>query len=57
MRAIIDDNGELEVFTNNKDICFDCEFTNLCPLISAIEREVAILHYENTEIRECGFKL
>ena len=54
MYAIINDEGNLEVHTDENDSCYFCKNIYKCPLIQAISKEYVILHYSDIEISKCG---
>lgn len=54
MYCIVNDDGNLEVHTDEDDSCFLCKNIYKCPLIQALSKEYVILHYANIEISKCG---
>lgn len=46
--------GDLQVYTDENDSCFNCKNLTKCPLIQAISKEIVIMHYSDIEVRECG---
>ncbi len=54
MYAIVNNQGKIEVFLNENDVCSVCKNRYKCPLIQAISKEYVFLHYEEVEISQCG---
>ena len=54
MYALVNDRGNLEIHTDNYDLCYTCKNIRKCPLIQAISKEFVIMHYSDIEIKECG---
>ena len=54
MRAEIDNDGDLLIFTESYDLCQNCKHINKCPLIQAIRQEIVILHYSDIAVGDCG---
>ena len=54
MYAVVNDENDLEVHTNDTDLCFTCKNIYRCPLIQAIYKEYVFLHYSDIEVQECG---
>lgn len=54
MYTTIDENKKLQVYAEEVDICYSCSHMNTCPLIAALQSEVAILKYEAVEVQDCG---
>lgn len=50
----VNEEGHLEVHTDNFDLCYSCKNILKCPLIHALSKEYAFLHYSDVEIRNCG---
>jgi len=50
----INNNREPEVYIEKDDICQTCSNARDCPLITALNSEVAILRYESIVIENCG---
>ncbi len=40
-------------YTENKDECSVCINFDICPLITGIEKNLVIPHYENIVIKKC----
>lgn len=54
MYAIVNNQGKIEVHTDNYDLCYGCKNILKCPLIQAISKEYVFMHYSDVEIRECS---
>ena len=54
MYALINNDGDLEVYAESCDLCHSCKNRNLCPLIQAICKEYVFMHYSDIEVKECG---
>lgn len=54
MYAIVNNQGKIEVHTDNYDLCYSCKNILKCPLIQAISKEYVFMHYSDVKIRECG---
>lgn len=54
MYCIVNNNGDLEVHTDENDICYNCKNLLKCPLIQALSKEYVFLHYSDVEIKDCG---
>lgn len=54
MYAKVNEKGKLEIHTNYNDLCYKCKNLYKCPLIHCISQEIVILHYADTEVKECG---
>lgn len=46
-------SGELGVFVKDSDNCYTCINKNKCPLIMALQNEVAILRYDYIDVEAC----
>lgn len=52
----VKEDKELHVVTERCDQCFTCFYHRICPLVSALRNEVAILKYQFISINECEMK-
>jgi len=54
MYCTVNNKNNLEVHTDNNDLCFYCKNLYKCPLIQALTNEYVFLHYSDIEIKDCG---
>ncbi|EKE03063.1 MAG: hypothetical protein ACD_20C00279G0012 [uncultured bacterium] len=54
MYVTVNDQGALEVYTEEKDICYICSNMDVCPLMASLQCEVAVLRYDGLNIEDCG---
>lgn len=54
MYCIVNDFGDLEVHTEDNDLCNKCKNLHKCPLIQALSKEYVFLHYSDVEVKGCG---
>lgn len=54
MYCTVNDFGDLEVHTENNDLCNKCKNLYKCPLIQALSKEYVFLHYSDVEVKNCG---
>jgi len=54
MYITVNDNGCIEVYTEEDDACYTCDNISSCPLIVSLQNELTILHYESINVEECG---
>lgn len=53
MYCIVNNCGEIEVHTEDCDLCSSCKNVLGCPLIQALTKEYVFLHYADVEVKEC----
>ncbi len=54
MYCIVNNNGDLEVHTEDTDLCFKCRNLLKCPFLQAIQKEYVVMHYSDIEVKECA---
>ncbi|OGI00352.1 MAG: hypothetical protein A2104_01250 [Candidatus Melainabacteria bacterium GWF2_32_7] len=54
MYVTINDEGSLEVYTEENDICYICSNMDACPLMASLQCEIAILRYDSLNVEDCG---
>lgn len=52
----VKEDKQLQVAIERCDQCFTCLYHKICPLLSALQNEVAILKYQFISINECEMK-
>ena len=54
MYALVNNSGELGVYTEKTDVCKKCKNAEKCPLILAICNEYVVMRYSSIEVKHCG---
>jgi hypothetical protein len=54
MYILINEEGKLEIYAEEEDICYACSNMNRCPLMASLYNELVVLRYEGLDIEECG---
>ena len=54
MYAVVNERGKLDVHVDEDDLCLSCKNKFKCPLIQALSKEYAFLHYSEVEVSQCG---
>ena len=54
MYVFVNDDGILEIYAEEKDICYACGNMNICPLLASLQNELVLLRCDGFCVEECG---
>jgi hypothetical protein len=54
MYVIVNDENDLEIYAEDRDLCYFCSNMDVCPLLSSVQGETVVLRYEGIYVDKCG---
>jgi len=54
MKTLLNKCRIMEVVIDNRDQCFNCQNSRLCPLIKYIRNDVLTLRFRSIDVKNCG---